>query len=201
MSSFSANTLRKDVALSGKKCRLISSTGTAHEIPLEYANASEHLKNTIEISSEEEVYELDFPQIDDNTMKSLIIFMTEYTMEPYAPLPNPIPQEGLYSLIRPFYQDFLNIKMVADGTCDPATFTGEPAPDSSNLEDLIQAAHLLQIDGLSALVKAKMFDVVRGKNIKDMFKIFNIEDHVPEWSEMERIRTEYAHLFESDGSA
>jgi hypothetical protein len=197
MSGFSANTLRSEIVLSGKMIRLISSEGTPFDVPVEICVPSTHITDTLNMSSEEELPTMDLVSINTNTLKAIITFLSEYVAEPFSlPLPKTLPEAGLNSLLRPFYVEFMNIKIISDGTCDPATFTGEVPPDASTITDLLQAADTLGIVPLKKLMVAKLSDVVRGKNIKDMFKIFNIEDHVPEWEEFERIRKEHAYAFE-----
>jgi hypothetical protein len=194
--SFDANTNRRSIVLSGRMVRLNASDGTSIDVPVEVCTPSTHISQTLEMSAEEELPILDFPTINGPTLRAIVAFMEEYLMEPFAPLPKTLPKEGLYSLIRPFFREFLACKMIFDGTSDPAVDT-EPIPEEKpSLVNLLEAANTLDIAPLKKLVVTKMADVTRGKNIKDMFKIFNIPDHVPEWKDFEEIRQRHAYAFE-----
>lgn len=195
MSSFEANTNRVTITESGKLVRLISSEGEAFDVPVEFASLSEHIKMTLEMSAEEDLPTMDLPTVDSRTLRAIIAFMREYAQEPYPEIPYPLPEAGLYSILRPFYQDFLNIKMIDGGLHDTAVFTGEVPENSTTLVLLLVAANNLTIPSLKALITNKMVDTTRGKNIKDMFQIFDIPDHVPKWEDMERIRKEHDYAF------
>lgn len=205
MSEFSANTLRNEVVLSGKKVRLIALDNFTVDVPVEYCAPCKHIVNTLEMSEEEELPTMDLPTVNERTLRALLAFMEEYVKEPYPKLPKTIPKEGLYSLLRPFYKDFLAMKVIEDGTPDPAVDTGVIPEDKSTVVELLQVADLMDIPSLKQLLVSKLFDTVRGKNIKDMFKIFNIPDHVPEWKDFEEIRQRHAYAFEQtteeDGSS
>lgn len=195
--SFAANTNRVDIALSGKNVRLISAEGTIFDVPVEYCAPSKHIMDTLHISLEEELPQMDLVTLSAEQLEAIITYMKEFVAEPYAPIPKPLPKEGLNSLLRPFYIDFLNIKIINDGTHDPATFNGTTSScNRSSVTDLLKAADLLGIKSLKKLLTDKLMDVTRGKNIKEMFQIFNIPDHVPEWSDFERIRTEHSYAFD-----
>lgn len=195
MSEFVPNTNRHEVPLTGKVVRLISSDGEAFDVPVEFAALSEHIKDTLSISAEEELPTMDLPQIESRTLRAIIAFMKEYSEEPYPEIPYPLPEAGLYSILRPFYQDFLNIRMIDGGLPDTAVFKGEVPEGSTTLVLLLVAANNLTIPSLKSLITNKMVDCTRGKNIKDMFQIFDIPDHVPKWEDMERIRKEHDYAF------
>jgi hypothetical protein len=195
MSEFSANTNRVTVALSGKNVQLNSAEGEAFIVPIEIASLSEHIRETIAMSSDEELPVLDFPTLETRTLRAVIAFMHEYTAEPYPKIPHPLPKDGLYSIIQPFYQNFLNLLMIDGGKPDPANPVVIPE-GSTTLVLLLIAANTLTIAPLKKLISSKMADMTRGKNINDMFDIFDIERHVPKWEDMERIRKEHAYAFE-----
>ncbi len=113
MSAFSANTNRKEIELSGKLIRLISNEGDSFDVPQEYCiNVSDHIKNTLEMSADEELPTMDLPTINNATLRTVIQFMEEYAKEPFAPIAKPLPKEGLHTILRTYYRDLLNINML-----------------------------------------------------------------------------------------
>ncbi len=202
MSSFTANTNRRELLLSGKKIILITNDGERFEVPEEIAKVSEHIKETIEMSIEELEPTMDLVNINGTTLAIIINYMEEYLKEPFDPIPKPLPKEGLGSILREYYNDLLNINFVraniSDYPVDASAITSNSSRciEGTSLTELLTAANFLQIPSLKQLIAAKIADSVRNKNIQQIFKLYGVPNHVPSWEDLERVRNEHAYAFE-----
>ncbi len=184
MSAFTANTNRINIELSGKVVRIYDSEKKYYDFPIEYCSVSEHIVNTLEMSADEELPIMDFPNIKGTVLQLVLNYMEEYSKEPFQPIPKPLPSTGLESILSPYYNNLISMNITGNN--------GE----SVSLLEILHAANLLQISSLKQLICAKLADSVKNKNIKDMFNIFGIHDHVPSWSDFERIHQTHSYAFE-----
>ncbi len=195
-SAFTVNTNRREVLLSGKNVQFNSSDGDSFLVPIEYIECLRHIDETIKISIPEECPIFDLITINTPTLIVIIKFIEEYTKEPFGEIPKPLPSTGIHSLLRDYYNQLLSIPMVRNSTLEQESSASSASSANTSLIELLVASNFLDIPSLKQLIVAKIADSVRNKNYKETSKIFGLPDKIPNWEDLERIRTDYSFAFE-----
>jgi hypothetical protein len=210
MSSFSANTNRADVLLSGKNVSFISSSDDKFEVPVEYAILSDLVKDSLSFNEDDLNPEVPLPNISSPTLAKVIEFMIEYSKEPFESLPKPIPKNGLNGCVRHFYNQFLSeIEIVSDSFRKQSIDSNDSSNDSSNnssieevkpshssIMEILLAATFLQIIPLKQLCTAYIAYQMREKNFLDIKKMFKCTDLNWDYKKMDELHKDHAWCFE-----
>ena len=202
MSSFSVNTNRTDVILSGKKVTFISKSGDKFEVPVEYAILSDLVKDSLSFNEDDPNPEVPLPNISSPTLAKVIEFMIEYSKEPFESLPKPIPKEGLSGCVRPFYNQFLSeIEIVSDSLRKQSMDSNDSSveevkPSHSSIMEILLASTFLQIIPLKQLCTAYIAFQMREKNFLDIKKMFKCTDLNWDYKKMDDLHKDHEWCFE-----
>jgi hypothetical protein len=206
MSSFSANTNRADVLLSGKNVSFISNSDDKFEVPVEYAILSDLVKDSLSFNEDDPNPEVPLPNISSPTLAKVIEFMIEYSKEPFESLPKPIPKEGLNGCIRPFYNQFLSeIEIVSDSLRKQSIDSNDSSnnssieevkPSHSSIMEILMAGTFLQINPLKQLCTAYIAYQMREKNFLDIKKMFKCTDLNWDYKKMDQLHKDHSWCFE-----
>ena len=164
--------------------QLISNDGHSFVVPKELCAISQHIQDTLDISDQyEELPTMDLIQINGIMLEIIVNFMREYHSNPFETLTRDTP----YDSIPPYYRNLLEtVRLI--GT-----------PIDVSLMSLMICATSLQIEPLSSLIAYNMARLIKDKNLKQRFALFDIpEDHVVNQADVDKLREDYSYAFTNE---
>lgn len=166
--------------------QLNSNDGHSFVVPKEICHISQHIQDTLAMSDQyEELPTLDLVQINGLNLEIIVNFMKEYNKNPFKPLTRDTPYES----IPEYYRNLLEtLKLI-----------GTPNVDDVSLMSLMICATSLQIEPLSSLIAYNMARLIKDKNLKQRFALFDIpEDHVVNQADVDKLREDYSYAFTNE---
>ena len=166
--------------------QLNSNDGHSFVVPKELCAISQHIQDTLDISDQyEELPTMDLIQINGIMLEIIVNFMREYHSNPFETLTRDTP----YDSIPAYYRNLLEtLKLI-----------GTPNVDDVSLMSLMICGTSLQIEPLSSLIAYNMARLIKDKNLKQRFALFDIpEDHVVNQADVEKLREDYSYAFTNE---
>ncbi len=155
-------------------------------VPYEVACVSGHIKETLDISDQyDENPTFDLMTINGSTLEAIVAYMKNFKETPFeTPLKKPV--------------DFAGLPSYCNELLDNTKFIYEASDPRVSLTSILFGANMLKIDSLMNIIVAKFSSSIAGKNVKQMFALFDIpEDTVVTQEEVQQLQKDYAYAFES----
>ena len=119
---------------------------------------SELIRTMIDEDEEENnMIEIPLPNVSASIMKNILTFTRQYTKEPMAKIPRPLPSIDLGQVVDSWYVDYI-----------------ESIDKEQPLHDLIKAADYLDIEPLIDLACARVAVLIRDKEPAEIKKVLGI---------------------------
>lgn len=159
---------------------LKSVDGHMFMVPYDVACISKHIEETLSISDQyDDIPTFDLITINGTTLEAIVKYMKNYKELPF---------ESLESL-----PDYCNELL------DNTLFIYDASDPRVSLTSILFAANMLKIDSIIKIIVGKFKSSLTGKNLKQMFGVFNIpEDTVVTPEEVEKLKNEHYYLFEKN---
>ena len=147
------------------------------EVPAKAAMMSELIKSMLQDDDDDnEIPEIPLQEVSKEILEKVIEFTVKHMDDPMKEIPKPIPTNDMKELVGEWDANFIDL-------------------EQETLFKVILAANFLDIQPLLDLGIAKVASMIKGKEVDQVKKIFNInEDITPE--EEKKVRDENPWIFD-----